>query len=230
MPASPATLQCKVVCGMVALQCKATWRLEPCQSRQQFRRSARSRESVHRTRSALEWGWVAFFVFGVATLVSAVFTLIDDGNGLGVVSGWSQARWLVSSCSPRFGRMETESGVFDRAERLYAMVIGGDGRARGRRGLQRYGGWHRTWAPLFPIGAGLLVIGANRPQPAMIAGDGCAHPRPRRGAWRSSAPRTPIRGPRLAKAQSWWLRAFVPAARRRAMRGAGGDASGAPPR
>ncbi len=109
-----------------------------------------------RTRSALEWGWAAFFVFGIATLVSALFTRIDGGDHLGEY-------WLVAApvaCLILLGmvrRMEYERGVLDRAEALYALVIGGMVALAVVVGYAA-DGLASEVGPVFPIAIGLLVI------------------------------------------------------------------------
>lgn len=110
------------------------------------------------TRASLEWGWLAFFVFGAATLLSAAFTRIDDGDTLGLywlVAGPVACLLLLAAVR----HVEVETGVFDRNERAYVVVIGGMVALAIAAG---YGlnGLSSDVGPLFPIGAGLLVIAA----------------------------------------------------------------------
>ncbi len=111
-----------------------------------------------RTRKSLRWGWAPFAVFGVANLLSAPFTQIGDGLALGIF--WLFAGpigCLVTMTLVR--RLELRSGVFDRHERFYAVVIGGMVIAATVVGFSARG-LASDVGPVFPIGVGLVVIAA----------------------------------------------------------------------
>jgi hypothetical protein len=121
------------------------------------------------TQSSLTAGWIPFLVFGVATLVSAVFTRVDDGHALGTY--WLVAGPLgVAITLLGFRRYELRRGVFDRNEHFYATVIV---LMVGSATLIGFMTENLTSdvGPLFPIGAGLLLIGAfDRSLPIVSSG------------------------------------------------------------
>jgi hypothetical protein len=127
-------------------------------SRAEAARTLREVERVReRTRRLLDRGWIGFVVFGFASLLSVPFTLIDEGGLLG-------AYWLIAGqlgCLITwlgFRRIELRSGVFDRYEGFYTVVIPlmvGGAILVGYTG----DGVVSQAGTLFPIGAGLIAIG-----------------------------------------------------------------------
>ncbi len=110
-----------------------------------------------RTWASLDRGWIGFLVFGVASLLSVPFTRIDDGHLLG-------SYWLIAGPLALFvtwlgfRRIEVRSGVFDRHEYFYAVVMAlilGGAILVGYTG----DGVISQAGTLVPIGAGLLAIG-----------------------------------------------------------------------
>jgi hypothetical protein len=166
-------LQRKVVCVTVALRCKVSYEevfqmLGGGSFQMQGAGSPNpdaAAQTLHevemvrdRTRSSLVAGWIPFLVFGVATLLSAVFARVDDGQALGTY--WLIAGPLgVAITLLGFRRLEVRTGVFDRNEYFYATVI-----VLMVGGATLIGFTAENLAsdvgPLFPVGAGLLVIGA----------------------------------------------------------------------
>ncbi len=122
-------------------------------------RTLREVERVReRTWATLDRGWIGFFVFGVASLLSVPFTRIEDGQLLGTY-------WLIAGPVGLivtwlgFRRIEVHRGVFDRHEYFYVAVIAlmvAGGVLVGYTG----DGVLSQAGTLLPIGAGLLAIGA----------------------------------------------------------------------
>jgi hypothetical protein len=110
-----------------------------------------------RTSDELLMGWIPLFVFGAAVLGSGVFTLLDDGH-LGTY--WLIAApiaTLITIAGVR--RVELDRGVIDRNELFYATVIVTMTAAAIVLGYSLENLASEV-APAFPIGLGLLVIGA----------------------------------------------------------------------
>jgi hypothetical protein len=126
---------------------------------------ARIRE---RTAVELEFGWIPFLVFGLAVLGSGAFTLVDDNN-LGTY--WLIAApiaTLITIAGVR--RLELSHGVVDRNELFYAAVIVTMTAAAIVLGYS-LDNLASDVAPAFPIGLGLLIIGAFD-RSALVAGAG----------------------------------------------------------
>lgn len=116
-----------------------------------------------RTRETLDAGWLPYFVFGALTMLSAPFTQVGDGGAEGLY--WLAAgpvglaiTWLY------YRRHELEIGLVDRQEYLLAgivatMVLGAIAVGWATAGDFSEAGW------IFPIGAGLLAIGALESSP-----------------------------------------------------------------
>ncbi len=111
-----------------------------------------------RTLASLATGWLPFLVFGVATLISAVFTRVDDGHALSTY--WLIAAPLALAITVvGLRRLEVRRGVIDRNESFYIVVIVLMVGAAMLLGFTTEG-LTSDVAPLFPIGVGLLAIGA----------------------------------------------------------------------
>jgi hypothetical protein len=123
-----------------------------------------------RTRYAVEWGWIPFLIFGAVVLLSVPFALID-GSALGVY--WLFAGPVgVLATLYAIRSLEVRTGVFERNEYLYALVI--TAMVAGAIVV----GWTADGigsevGHTFPIGAGLLVIAAID-RSALVAWTGAA--------------------------------------------------------
>lgn len=123
-----------------------------------------------RTWATLDRGWIGFLVFGLASLLSVPFTRIDDGNLLGLY-------WLIAGPLALlvtwlgFRRIEIRSGVFDRHEYFYAVVMAlmvGGATLVGYAG----DGVVSQAGTLVPIGAGLVAIGVFDRSALLVATGG----------------------------------------------------------
>jgi hypothetical protein len=121
-----------------------------------------------RTATELEFGWIPFGVFGLAVLGSGAFTLVDDNN-LG-------AYWLIAAPIATLitlagvRRLELSRGVVDRNELFYAVVIVTMTATAIVLGYSLEN-LASDVAPAFPIGLGLLIIGAFD-RSVLVAGAG----------------------------------------------------------
>jgi hypothetical protein len=110
-----------------------------------------------RTSAELEFGWIPFLVFGLAVLGSGIFTLLDDEH-LGTY-------WLIAAPTAilitvaAVRRVELDTGVIDRNEAFYATVIVTMTAAAIVLGYSLEN-LASDVGPAFPIGLGLLIIGA----------------------------------------------------------------------
>lgn len=110
-----------------------------------------------RTSAELEFGWIPFLVFGLAVLGSGAVTLIDD-ELLGTY-------WLIAAPIATLitvvgvRRLELDTGVIDRNELFYAAVIVTMTAAAIVLGYS-LDNLASDVGPAFPIGLGLIVIGA----------------------------------------------------------------------
>jgi hypothetical protein len=110
-----------------------------------------------RTSAELEFGWIPFLVFGLAVLGSGAVTLIDD-ELLGTY-------WLIAAPIATLitvvgvRRLELGTGVIDRNELFYAAVIVTMTAAAIVLGYS-LDNLASDVGPAFPIGLGLIVIGA----------------------------------------------------------------------
>lgn len=115
------------------------------------------------TRESLDPGWVPYLVFGLLTMLSAPFTQIGDEGVEGLY-------WLVAGpvglviTWHLYRAREFRIGVLDRQEYLLAaivagMVIGATLVGWFADDQLSEAGW------MFPIGAGLLAIGALEESP-----------------------------------------------------------------
>lgn len=121
-----------------------------------------------RTSNELLLGWIPLFAFGAAVLGSGVFTLLDDKH-LG-------AYWLIAGPVATLitiagvRRVELNRGVVDRNELFYATVIVTMTAAAIVLGYS-LDNLASDVGPAFPIGLGLLAIGAfDRSTLLMVAG------------------------------------------------------------
>jgi hypothetical protein len=121
-----------------------------------------------RTSDELLLGWIPLFVFGAAVLGSGVFTLLDDEH-LGTY-------WLIAAPIATLitiggvRRVELDRGVVDRNELFYATVIVTMTAAAIVLGYS-LDNLASDVGPAFPIGLGLLAIGAfDRSTLLMVAG------------------------------------------------------------
>jgi hypothetical protein len=111
-----------------------------------------------RTRDAVEWGWIPFLIFGGVVLLSVPFALIDDGSALGVY--WLFAGPVgVLATLYAVRSLEVRTGIFERNEYAYALVIAAMVAAAVVIGWTAEGIGSEV-GHTFPIGAGLLVIAA----------------------------------------------------------------------
>ena len=109
-----------------------------------------------RTRQAVMWGWLPFLVFGIATLVSVPLTPIDS---YAIVVYWLIAGpAAIAVTLLGYRRMELRSGLVERNERLYAVLIALMFVASMAIGFFADDALVSQVGPVFPIGIGLLVI------------------------------------------------------------------------
>lgn len=126
-------------------------------------------ERVRRTtRSLLDASWFTFLLWGSLVLASAPFTQIGhDGAAIGIY--WTAASLVgLISTSLYYRHRELSLGLVDRNEFLYvgisiAMVIG----AMLVGALA--GGDFSAVGPSFPIAVGLIVFGAMKRSPLILA-------------------------------------------------------------
>jgi hypothetical protein len=110
-----------------------------------------------RTSAELEFGWIPLLVFGLAVMGSGAVTLIDD-ELLGTY-------WLIAAPIATLitvvgvRRLELDTGVIDRNELFYAAVIVTMTAAAIVLGYS-LDNLASDVGPAFPIGLGLIVIGA----------------------------------------------------------------------
>jgi hypothetical protein len=121
-----------------------------------------------RTRQAVEWGWLPFVAFGVATLVSAPFTQVDDGYTIAVY--WLVAAPMATAVTlVGYRRMEMRRGVVERYERVYVLLIAAMLAAALAIGFLADDGLASQVGPVFPVGIGLLAIAVIDSSPFIAA-------------------------------------------------------------
>ncbi len=115
------------------------------------------------TREKLDPGWLPYLLFGVLTMLSAVFTQIGDGGREGVY--WLVAGPIGLIVTWRYYRKhELEIGLLDRQEYVLAGIVAAmfvGAIVIGWVGPDEFSeaGW------IFPIGAGLLAVGVYAESP-----------------------------------------------------------------
>lgn len=124
-----------------------------------------------RTRYAVEWGWIPFLIFGAVVLLSVPFALIDDGSALGIYWLFAGPLGVVATLYA-IRSLEVRTGVFERNEYLYAVVIAAMVAGATLVGWTAEGIGSEV-GHTFPIGAGLLVI-AVIDRSALVAWTGAA--------------------------------------------------------